>query len=370
MSIKSFTKSHPLLARIKERTLLTKNFSTKQTYHISLEIERGSFPFKVGDSVAVIPQNDPKEVEAILRRLGYKGTEEIFLPKTQKKMAVEEFLTSHANIHRVSGSCFQSASQNDPLLSPDQKTQLREFLDQHTLLDQVLAQRRFDLSHLSGLSPLLPRFYSIASSSRVFPEEIHLLVAYVSYMAHGRLRRGVGSHFLCAQAELNTTEIPIYLQPSHKFTLPDEHNASIILVGSGTGIAPYRAFLQERLATQSEGRNWLFFGERNRASDFYYEPFWTELVSQGKLRMDTAFSRDSAEKVYVQHKMYEERKSLWRWLQEGAYFYICGDAKGLARDVEAMLQKIAHEEGAMSEEEARLYVRQLRLDKRYLADVY
>ncbi len=370
MSIKNFTRLHPLMSRIKERSLLTGLSSTKKTYHIALEVEREKIPFKVGDSIAVLPQNDPEEVGALLKKLGLRASEEIFVPKLNAPVAVGEFLTHQVNIHRVSSSCFQSASPKDSLLFPENKVGLTEFLDGHTLLDQVLGGRKFEPSHLATLGPLLPRFYSIANSCRVFPEEIHLLVAYVSYMANGRLRRGVGSHFLCAQAEPNVTPIPIYLQPSHRFTLPEDKNTSIILVGSGTGIAPYRAFLQERLATQSDGRNWLFFGERHRASDFYYEPFWKSLVSMGKLRVDTAFSRDSAKKVYVQHKIYEERKSLWNWLQEGAYFYICGDAKGLAKDVDAMLHRIAREEGSMTEENARAFVKQLRLDKRYLADVY
>jgi sulfite reductase (NADPH) flavoprotein alpha-component len=142
------------------------------------------------------------------------------------------------------------------------------------------------------------------------------------------------------------------------------------MVGPGTGIAPYRAFLQERLASQAPGRNWLFFGERNRSSDFYYESFWTDLEKQGRIRLDLAFSRDQKDKVYVQHKMYEEKKSLWKWIEEGAYFYLCGDANAMARDVDAMLQRIVHEVGGRTEEDARLFVKKLRADKRYLVDVY
>ena len=218
--------------------------------------------------------------------------------------------------------------------------------------------------------PLLPRFYSIANSSLVFPNEIHLTVAFVSYVSNGRVRKGVGSNFLCTMAIPSITPIPIYLQPSHSFFLPEDPNASIILVGPGTGIAPFRAFLQERIATQAQGRNWLFFGERNRASDFYYEDYWTQLVKEGRLRLDLAFSRDSKEKTYVQHRMYEERKSLWSWLQEGAYFFLCGDAEEMAKDVEAMLQRIVHEEGKLDEEASRQYIRRMRTEKRFRADVY
>jgi sulfite reductase (NADPH) flavoprotein alpha-component len=142
------------------------------------------------------------------------------------------------------------------------------------------------------------------------------------------------------------------------------------MIGPGTGIAPYRAFLQERLAARDEGRNWIFFGERNRASDYYYETFWTDLEKQGRLRLDLAFSRDGSEKIYVQNKMYEQRKALWQWIEEGAYLYLCGNADKMAKDVDAMLHRIVHEEGHMSEEDSRLYIKKLRIDKRYLADVY
>lgn len=317
--------------------------SSKKTVHIALEVEQ--FPFKVGDSIGVIAQNDPEEVDAILELLGCFGEE------------TRDFLLHKVNLSRVNSSFLKA------LKAPEENKQL-------PLLDLLGIYRLDDLSYLTKLMPLLPRLYSIANSSLVFPNEIHLTVSYVSYMLHGRMRKGVGSHFLCHTAKLHSTPIPIYLQPSNHFTLPEDKNASIILVGPGTGIAPFRAFLQERLATSAPGRNWLFFGERNRASDFYYETFWKECVALGRLRLDLAFSRDAEEKVYVQHKMYEERKSLWAWLEEGAYFYLCGDAEEMAKDVDAMLLRIVAEEGAMKEEDARAYVKKLKTEKRYLTDVY
>jgi sulfite reductase (NADPH) flavoprotein alpha-component len=220
------------------------------------------------------------------------------------------------------------------------------------------------------IMPLLPRFYSIANSAKVFPGEIHLLVAYIHYHMGGQNRRGVGSHFLCDLATIDATPVPIYLQSSTHFTLPQDPNASIILVGPGTGIAPYRAFIQERLANQSPGRNWIIFGERNRATDFYYSDFWLDLERQERIRLDLAFSRDGPEKIYVQHKMYEQRKSIWSWLNKGAYFYVCGDAEEMAKDVDAMLHRIVHEEGRLSDEDAHLYIKKMRADRRYLADVY
>ncbi len=370
MSIKNYSRTNPYLSRIKERGLLTGLSSTKKTYHIALEIENGQFPFKVGDSVGILPQNDPEEVEAILRKLGCFGAETIFDSRENAAMLVRDFLLHKANISRVHSPFFKLLKGQDPLLFPENKAKLAEFLHTHTLLNLLEKHPLNDLSHLTKLMPLLPRFYSIANSAHVFPDEIHLTVSYVTYTTNGQVRKGIGSYFLCAYAQESVTPIPIYLQPSNYFTLPADPAASMILVGPGTGIAPYRAFLQERLALNASGRNWLFFGERNRASDFYYETFLTQLESQGRLRLDLAFSRDGPEKIYVQHKMYEERKSLWAWLQEGAFFYVCGDAEEMAKDVDAMLHRIVGEEGSMTEEETRHYIKQLRADKRYLTDVY
>jgi sulfite reductase (NADPH) flavoprotein alpha-component len=215
----------------------------------------------------------------------------------------------------------------------------------------------------------MPRFYSIASSPKVFPNEVHLTVAFLQYEANGQIHTGVGSHFLCCQAEVELTPVPIYVQPSHHFTLPDP-NTAMILIGPGTGIAPFRAFLQERLATQAPGLNWLFFGERNRATDFYYSDFWLQLEKQGRIRLDLAFSRDQPQKIYVQHKILEHKKSFWDWIQQGSWIYVCGDAENMAKDVDAALQQIAREEGQLSEEDARLYIKSLRTEKRYLLDVY
>ena len=370
MSIKNYSRTHPYLSRIKERSLLTGPSSTKKTYHVVLEIEKGQFPFKVGDSIGILPQNDPEEVEAILSKLGCFGGETIFDPRENAAVQIRDFLLTKANISRVNAPFFRLLNGQDPLLLPENKAKLTEFLHTHTLLDLIGMHKLHDLSHLAKLMPLLPRFYSIANSPRVFDSEIHMTVAYVTYVSNGQVRKGIGSYFLCSYAQESVTPIPIYLQPSNHFTIPDDPNASIILVGPGTGVAPYRAFLQERLSLNAAGRNWLFFGERHRASDFYYESFWNELENQGRLRLDLAFSRDGTEKIYVQHKMYEERKSLWAWLEEGAYFYVCGDAEEMAKDVDAMLHRIVREESKMTEEEARLYIKRLRAEKRYLTDVY
>ena len=222
----------------------------------------------------------------------------------------------------------------------------------------------------SQFAPLLPRFYSVASSLNTEQDSVDLLVALLSFTHAGKQRLGVASHFLCHLAEVEKTPVPIYVQPAHRFMLPQDVHAPIIMIGPGTGVAPFRAFLQERIHLGSKGENWLFFGERNRQFDFFYEDFWGSLVNQNKLKLDLAFSRDQKDKHYVQHKMYENKSALWRALQEGAYLYVCGDAESMAKEVDATLHRITVEEGNLSHDDAKSYLKKMRQEKRYLLDVY
>lgn len=347
-----YSRTNPYTAQIKERELLTKESSSKKTYHIVLTIDE-PLPFKVGDSIGVLPSNDPNQVDQIIERLGKRGDETIQDPKTGDPILFRDFLLHKANISKVS---FHKLIEVEKSSLP--------------LIEQLKYHRPEPQQLCNILLPLLPRFYSIASSPRVYPSEIHLTVGYSSYELNGTLYSGVGSHFLCEGAHLFETVIPIYVQPSHHFTLPEDPNSPLIMIGPGTGIAPFRAFLQERIATQAEGAHWLFFGERNQSSDFYYADYWTELVKQGRLRLDTAFSRDQNEKIYVQHKMWERRKTIWNWIENHALIYVCGDANEMAKGVEAVLLEIVRVEGNMNEEEGRQFLKKLKQAKRYLLDVY
>jgi len=350
-------RSHPFSSHIVERYLLTGKGSTKKTWHLSLSLAGSGITYQPGDSVAILPENDPADVRDFLSAAGCNGNEEISDPRRGVKSSLYDFLIAKANLHKV---------------SPALRTRL-ECAVSDALPAELVATAKNPLAPHeipSLLLPLLPRFYSIASSQHLFNHEVHLTVASVCYEIDGKIRYGVGSHFLCERAHIGKTAIPLYIQSSNGFALPSDPNASIILVGPGTGVAPYRAFLQERLFKRMSGRNWLFFGERHREHDFYYANFWLDLEKEQHLRLDLAFSRDGAQKVYVQHKMWENRKDLWAWIKEGAYFYVCGDAKEMAKDVEAMLQKIAAEEGGLSDEAARRKIKELRSQKRYLADVY
>jgi sulfite reductase (NADPH) flavoprotein alpha-component len=223
---------------------------------------------------------------------------------------------------------------------------------------------------VNALSKLQPRLYSIASSLKRYPEAAHLLVTNVGFVSYGRSRKGVCTSFLSERIE-EATRVPVFIHTAKHFRLPADPAAPIIMIGVGTGLAPYRAYLQEREAIGAPGRNWLFFGEQRRSANFYHEKELAEYSSSGLLtRFDTAFSRDQSQKFYVQHRMRELGHEIWAWLQDGAYLYLCGDAERMAPDVDAALQAIVEEQGAMTKEAAAEYMAKLRAEKRYRRDVY
>ncbi len=373
LSMKKYSRSSPYCAFLKKRESATGASSSRKTFHIVLDTTGWDETYKVGDSIGVLPANNPKEVSDILHLLGTKGDEVVLDPRSGD-VSIHDFLMFKANIMRINRSLVSCSVEKGgvsrDLLDSENKEELTQFLHTHTLKELASLSPITKEEIAKYAMPMLPRFYSIASAAQAFSNELHLLVASVQYQVNGQERYGVGSYFLGMQAEIGSTLIPIYVQPSNHFTLPEDPRTSMIMIGPGTGVAPYRAFVQERIATHATGRNWLFFGERNQKTDFYYESFWTDLEKQGLLRLDTAFSRDQEEKVYVQHKMYERRKSLWQWIQEGAFVYVCGDAKQMAKEVEATLCQIIREEGTLTEAEALIYFRKMRKEKRYMADVY
>jgi sulfite reductase (NADPH) flavoprotein alpha-component len=220
------------------------------------------------------------------------------------------------------------------------------------------------------LQKLQPRLYSIASSLKAHPEQVHLTVDTVRYEIHGRKRKGVCSNFL-AEGVGGETPVPVFIQPSKHFRPPQDGNRGMIMVGPGTGIAPFRAFLQERKATGAKGGNWLFFGAQKSSCDFFYKAELEAYQREGVLtRLDTAFSRDQGFKIYVQNRMLENARELWNWLEQGAHFYVCGDASRMAKDVDKALHEIVKIGGDRSEEDAVQYIQKLKTDKRYQRDVY
>ena len=217
---------------------------------------------------------------------------------------------------------------------------------------------------------LPPRLYSVASSLQAAPDEAHLLLGVVRYESHGRSRKGVASSFVAERLRAGDT-LPVYVKPNKNFRLPDDPDRPIVMIGPGTGVAPFRAFLQERQAAGAKGRSWLFFGERNFSHDFLYQLDWQAFLKEGVLsRIDVAFSRDQPEKIYVQHRMWQRRAELYGWLEDGAHLYVCGDEKAMAKDVHATLARIIAEQSGRSAEAAEAYLGDLRKQRRYQRDVY
>jgi sulfite reductase (NADPH) flavoprotein alpha-component len=259
------------------------------------------------------------------------------------------------------------------LISEGQRESLKEYQAAHEVWDTLAENEEVhftpeEFCHL--LQPLLPRFYSIASSMSKVGNEVHLMIADLNYETNGHVRRGICTHFLGQLAEINSTVIPVYIQPSNGFTLPEDDTIPIIMIGPGTGVAPYRAFMQERQARQAMGVNWLFFGEWHKATEFFYEEDWKTFCLKDNLRVETAFSRDQEHKVYVQHLMLDHGKEIFDLLESGAYLYVCGDAHRMAKDVDAALQLLIKVHGNLEETDVKDYIKKLRASKRYLRDIY
>ena len=354
---------------ILERKRLNHPSSQKETYHIALDLADSDIEYEVGDCIKIVPHNDSDDVETILRILGLGG-HEIVYDKSDAEYRIEHYLLTRANIHKITKKAFTTIvkasdlEKQPALLLPENSEALKEHLSTLTLLALVKEYRpTLSAEQLTFLLlPLMPRYYSIASSMHEVNKQAHLTVARV----------GVASDYLCKHAKIEDAKIQIAHHKSPHFGLPEKsHDKPIIMVGPGTGIAPFRGFLQERVARGACADNWLFFGERSCREDFYYQEYLEGLQAKGMLQLDTAFSRDSAAKVYVQHKMYEKRKELWHWLdKKGAYFFVCGDKKNMAKSVDDVLLQIVSEEGKMSPVEAKAYLSRLRKEKRIMRDVY
>lgn len=379
----TFDKNNPFYATIAEREVLSKHGSQKCTLHLSLDISGSHFKYNVGDSIAVHPKNSPTIVKETLKALKATGHEHISDPRDGTSLTLNQFLSEKANLTKVTKKWVQSIFDHttnphdkqklEHLLNPDHKDEFKLFCEERQLWDFLNEFPNFDIDLnecLHNFSPLLPRFYSIASSQLTHPNRIDLLVAYFKYMSNHHLRHGVASHYLCELAPMHQPIAPIYIHPSRGFSLPTDKSIPIIMIGPGTGVAPYRGFMQERVATGASGKNWLFFGEWNEAYDFYYQDYWKDLEQQGHLKLSLAFSRDHQHKVYVQHKMLEEASLVWKWLEQKAIVYVCGDATHMAKDVDLTLHHIIEKEGNKSPEEASHYIKMMKEESRYLRDVY
>jgi sulfite reductase (NADPH) flavoprotein alpha-component len=375
----TFSRSNPFPANVLKNVNLNGTGSRKETRHIELSLKGSDLSYVPGDCLGIIPENDPELVASLLEEMKWDAELAVAINKQGDTLPLKEALTTHFEITLLTKKMIQQAvelTENEELrnLASDENiSQLKEYIDGRDFLDLLRDFGPWKASAqeiVSLLRKMPPRLYSIASSITANPEEVHLTIGAVRYTTHGRERKGVCS-VLCAERLQEGDTLPIFIQPNKHFNLPESGEKDIIMVGPGTGIAPFRSFIQERAVKEAPGRSWLFFGDQNSASDFLYQDELEKYQKDGVLtRLDTAFSRDTDQKVYVQHKMLENSKELFEWLENGAYFYICGDKQYMAKDVHNTLIDIIEKEGALTREAAEAYLNDMQEQGRYQRDVY
>jgi len=377
-----YNRKNPLRAKLRSKYDLTGPGAEKHTAHYVIDLTGSGMEFLPGDSLAILPTNCPDLVADVVAALGCEGDETVTGPSGEPG-TLSEVLRSECAItqpdkkflNTIVERAGDAAADLARLLEPAQKAELSDFLWGREIIDFLFMYPtvKFEAQEfVSILKKLNVRLYSIASSLRALPDQVDLTVATVTYTSFGRNRKGVTTNFLANIVEPNVTDIPCFITPGKGFRLPEpDDDTPIIMCGPGTGIAPFRAFVQERKATNAKGKAWLFFGDQYESSCFFYKDEWEAALADGTLtRLDTAFSRDQAHKIYVQHRIKEAGKEIWEWLDEGAIFYVCGDAERMAKDVDAALHEIVAEHGGKSPEEAADYMEQMKKDKRYRRDVY
>lgn len=374
-----YSRTNPFRAEVLENLNLNGRGSNKETHHLELSLEESGLSFEPGDSLGVYPENDPALADLLIQEMNWDANQEITVNKNGDVLPLKQALISHYEITVLTkplleqAAKFSSNTELQGLTLPEQKEKLKEYIEGRDLLDLVRDFGPWNVSaeeFVSILRKMPARLYSIASSLSANPDEVHLTIGAVRYETHGRKRSGVCS-ILCAERLQPGDTLPVYIQRNQNFKLPQNPDTPIIMVGPGTGIAPFRSFIQEREETGAEGKSWLFFGDQHFVTDFLYQTEWQKWLENEVLtRMDVAFSRDTNEKVYVQHRMLEQSKELFKWIQEGAVVYICGDEKNMAHDVHNTLLEIIENEGGMSREKAEEYLADMQQQKRYQRDVY
>jgi sulfite reductase (NADPH) flavoprotein alpha-component len=377
-SASQWTRQNPYPGKLLVNRRMSTDDSEKDTRHFEIDLTNWGLSFEPGDSVAVYPTNDPALVDAIIHALGAKGDEPVTAAKTTKPLRealLRDFSITQptprflkAIVERAS-----AAPMLKELLHADRKHDLENYLWGAEVIDFILDHPsvKFRPEEFVALLPKLqPRLYSVASSLKVFADSVHLIVDVVQYESRGRVRKGVCSTFLAQRAD--NGPVPVYPASAKHFHMPEDQSVPLIMIGPGTGIAPFRAFLQERQAVGAKGRNWLFYGAQREKCDYAYKEDWEKFTRDGLLtKLDCAWSRDQAHKIYVQNKLLENAAEIWKWIdREGAQFFVCGDARRMAKDVDAALRKIVQEQGGKSVDEANAYVEKLKNDKRYKRDVY
>ncbi|MDG0812659.1 assimilatory sulfite reductase (NADPH) flavoprotein subunit [Cohnella rhizosphaerae] len=375
----AYSRTNPFEAEVLANINLNGRGSNKETRHLELSLEGSGLVYKPGDALGIYPHNDPELVDLLLAETKWDPQAEVSVGKQGDKRPLRDALTEHLEITVLTKALLEKlaplATNPDlaQLTAAGNEAALKAYVKGRDLLDFVrdygpLQGSAQDVVSLLRKIPV--RLYSIASSQTANPDEVHLTIGAVRYDAFGRARKGVCSTQTAERLEAGD-KISVYVQPDNHFKLPEDPNAPIIMVGPGTGIAPFRSFMQEREETGAAGPSWLFFGDQHFTTDFLYQTEWQRWIKDGVLtRMDVAFSRDTEEKVYVQHRMRQHAKEIYEWLEKGAVFYVCGDMKNMAKDVHQTLAEIISAEGGKSLEEAEAYLADMKKSHRYQRDVY
>ena len=374
-----YGKKNPFPAPLQDKVLLNDERSAKETWHYEFSLAGSGYAYEPGDALAVIPVNAPDVVDRLLAAAKRTGDESIVTKASPEGVSLREALRTECEITTLSRNVLTKLAAAAPsdklaaLLGDDKKEELKNYLwgrwGEDALRD--FAPDGLSAGQLLSLFRKLPlRLYSIASSLAAHPDEVHLTVASVRYRSQGLERKGVASTYLADLVNTGDT-VPVFIQQNKNFRLPASGDTPIIMVGPGTGVAPFRAFAEHRAATGAAGKSWLFFGDQHYLHDFLYQTEWQEHLANGTLsRLDVAFSRDQPEKIYVQHKMRERGAELYAWLKDGAHFYVCGDASRMAHDVHEELISIFQTHGGLARDAAEAEVEALKKDKRYQRDVY
>lgn len=373
-----YTRANPFPAKLVANRSLCGEDSEKDTRHFELDLQGWGLNYDVGDSMTVWPTNDPALVNEIITTIGATGEEPVKSPTRETTLREALFRdcritqTTPKFLKTIAERAVNGAPLLSELLKPERKQDLDSYLWGMEVIDFVIEHPSIKWTaqeFVEPLAKLMPRLYSISSSLKAHPDRVHFTIDVVHYESRGRERKGVCSTFLAERAA--DASIPVFPNPS-KFRLPEDTDTPVIMVGPGTGIAPFRAFLQERKATGAKGKNWLFFGSQHQHCNYFYRDELEKYQADGFLsRCDCAWSRDQADKTYVQHKMLSSAAELWKWIDgDGAHFFVCGDARRMAKDVDAALRQVIEQQGGKTTEQTNEYVEKLKADKRYKRDVY
>lgn len=368
-----YDKEHPYSSEILEKIVLNGTGSSKEVLHLELSLEGSGLHYEPGDALGICPENRASDIEAILAATGLSANAQLGEKTLAEALRHDFDITTLAPTIVDKYNAIVAHKDLQSILDAEGRTELKSWIDGRQLLDllETYPYKDWTAETFTGiLRKLTPRLYSIASSMRKHEDQVHLTIAAVRYHTHGRDRTGVASCYIADDVEVGDS-VRVFFHHNNNFRLPESDDTPIIMVGPGTGIAPFRAFIEERSAREAKGKNWLLFGDQHFSYDYLYQLEWLDYLEDGTLtELSLAFSRDQKEKIYVQHRLIERGAEIFAWLESGAHLYVCGDASRMAKDVQQALMDIIAEHGSKTPVEAKAYLEALRKAKRYQRDVY